>query len=204
MYVPDSLTKRPDWAIDQKNEWGPNNMSYLRNTVVAGTLAAVVGFSTGVVADEADVAFQKGLIPLLDATLKSGQAGGMENINWPDLVFGVGLLELGTRVSWAAVGGILAMVGFWGLRRRVGALESRAAPPVTVNVNPSIRITVDGKDVERPPVVDTQMGGIVATVDDKNHISEPYTVPIIRDGNVRTQMHLARWLQMVYWCRSRR
>ena len=120
----------------------------------------------------------------------------MENINWPDLVFGVGLLEIGTRVSWAAVGGILAMVGFWGLRRRVGALESRAAPPVTVNVNPSIRITVDGKDVERPPVVDTQMGGIVATVDDKNlHFGTRYgRLTISRDGNVRTQMDLARWL----------
>ena len=127
----------------------------------------------------------------------------MENINWPDLVFGVGLLEIGTRVSWAAVGGILAMVGFWGLRRRVDALESRAAPPVTVaappvtvNVNPSIRITVDGKDVVRPPVVDTQMGGIVATVDDKNlHFGTRYgRLTISRDGNVRTQMDLARWL----------
>ena len=133
---------------------------------------------------------------MVDASLWPGQAGGMENINWPDLVFGVGLLEIGTRVSWAAVGGILAMVGFWGLRRRVGALESRAAPPVTVNVNPSIRITVDGKDVERPPVVDTQMGGIVATVDDKNlHFGTRYgRLTISRDGNVRTQMDLARWL----------
>ena len=120
----------------------------------------------------------------------------MENINWPDLVFGVGLLEIGIRVSWAAVGGILAMVGFWGLRRRVGVLERKAAPPVTVNVNPSIRITVDGKDVERPPVVDTQMGGIVATVDDKNlHFGTRYgRLTISRDGNVRTQMDLARWL----------
>ena len=120
----------------------------------------------------------------------------MENINWPDLVFGVGLLEIGIRVSWAAVGGILAMVGFWGLRRRVGALERKAAPPVTVNVNPSIRITVDGKDVERPHVVDTQMGGIVATVDDKNlHFGTRYgRLTISRDGNVRTQMDLARWL----------
>ena len=120
----------------------------------------------------------------------------MENINWPDLVLGVGLLELGTRFSWAVVGGILAMIGFWGLRRRVGALESRTAPPVTVNVNPSIRITVDGKDVERPPVADTQMGGIVATVDDKNlHFGTRYgRLTISRAGNVRTQMDLARWL----------
>ena len=132
----------------------------------------------------------------------------MGNINWPDLVFGVGLLEIGARVSWGAVCGILGMVvGFWGLRRRVGALESRptppvtviesrAAPPITVNVNPSIRITMDGKDVERPPVVDTQMGGIVATVDDKNlHFGTIYgRLTISRDGNVRTQMDLARWL----------
>ena len=68
--------------------------------------------------------------------------------------------------------------------------------PVTVNVNPSIRITVDGKDVERPPVEDTQMGGIVATVDDKNiHFGTRYgRLTISRDGNVRTQMDMARWL----------
>ena len=124
----------------------------------------------------------------------------MENINWQDLVFGVGLLEIGTRVSWAAVGGILAMVGFWGLRRRVGALERTASPPVTVpvtvNVNPSIRITLDGKDVELAPVADTQMGGIAATVDDKNlHFGTRYgRLTISRDGNARTQMDLARWL----------
>ena len=100
----------------------------------------------------------------------------MENINWPDLVFGGGLLEIGTRVSWAAVGGILAMVGFWGLRRRVGALESRAAPPVTVNVNPSIRITVDGKDVERPLWWIPKWEALSRRLMTRIYISEPDTV----------------------------
>ena len=49
------------------------------------------------------------------------------------------------------------MVGFMGVAATGDALESRAAPPVTVNVNPSIRITWMRIDDERPPVVDTQI-----------------------------------------------
>ena len=62
---------------------------------------------------------------------------GAMDITWTT-VLGATLVEFGVRAAWAVLGSVLTMIGFWGLRQRVRALETRdekkAEAPVTINI----------------------------------------------------------------------
>ena len=50
---------------------------------------------------------------------------------WRDAIIGATLIEVGVRIGWALLGSGFTVLGFWGLRKRIKALENK--PPVIVN-----------------------------------------------------------------------
>ena len=65
----------------------------------------------------------------------------MEELTYQAVV-GATVLEMVILVFWGAAGSLLTMIGFWGLLRRVKALESKpgASPMMTVN-NPGVTVS---------------------------------------------------------------
>ena len=50
---------------------------------------------------------------------------------WRDAIIGATLIEVGVRIGWALLGSGFAVLGVWGLRKRIKVLENK--PPVIVN-----------------------------------------------------------------------
>lgn len=67
----------------------------------------------------------------------------MEEVTYHAVV-GATVVEVAIRVFWVAAGSLLTMIGFWGLRRRVRALEGRQpASPTAQNVSPTFTNVVN-------------------------------------------------------------
>ena len=79
-----------------------------------------------------------------------GYDEGMESTGWldifrTDVLLGATFVEFVVRAAWAAFGSGLALLGSWGLRRRVKALETK---PDTVG--PTVNVNI-GNEVQRAP-----------------------------------------------------
>ena len=86
----------------------------------------------------------------------------MDPANWIDFIFGETLTELAARIGWAAV---VAVIGFFGLRRRVKALEDEKKPP-SVNIINNIQDAVRkaNKDTAAPQVENRSGAGFIPGV----------------------------------------
>ena len=67
----------------------------------------------------------------------------MEDITYQAIV-GATVAEAVIRILWAVLGGLLTAIGFWGLRKRIAALERKEAqPPVQI-----LNVVTSGKELE--------------------------------------------------------
>ena len=74
----------------------------------------------------------------------------MENVSLVEAVLGATFVEFVVRLLWGGFGGLLTMFGFWGMRRRIAAVEKKmsgasGSPPVVVNQT----IGVTGPEIDR-------------------------------------------------------
>ena len=65
-------------------------------------------------------------------------------------LLGATVAEVVIRGLWALGGSLLTMLGFWGLRRRIRALENRPAGQ-TINVAPNINLPTPAREPQALP-----------------------------------------------------
>ena len=100
-------------------------------------------------------------------------------------ILGATLAEFAVRALWAGVGGGLTMLGFWGLRRRVRALETKQSAAVNITIN-------NGEIVRSGVSAEGVIGHQTDTHVTFGTTRGPITVSLA--GGIQTSSDIVRWL----------